>query len=68
MRKEIFIMKTQSNENTSIFKETMGEEWIEKQDSFFDFDFLHKDEDTVSTCNKDFNMLSFVTEALFNFF
>jgi hypothetical protein len=57
----------QSNENETIFKESMGEEWMEKNDSYFD---SYDSEDNVS--RKDFKsgtgILQFVVEALFNFF
>jgi hypothetical protein len=56
----------QSNENESIFKESMGEEWMEKNDSYFD----SYDSETVS--RKDFKsgtgIIQFIAEALFNFF
>lgn len=56
----------QSNENETIFKESMGEEWMEKQDSFFD------SYDSEEVSRKDFKngtgIIQFIAEALFNFF
>ena len=56
----------QSNENETIFKESMGEEWMEKNDSYFD------SYDSEETSRKDFKsgsgIIQFIAEALFNFF
>lgn len=64
---EIFKMK-QSNENETIFKKTMGEEWMEKNDSYFD----SYDSEDNNVSRKDFKsgsgIVQFIAEALFNFF
>ena len=56
----------QPNETESIFKESMGEEWMEKNDSFFD------SYDSEEASRKDFKsgtgIIQFIAEALFNFF
>lgn len=56
----------QSNENETIFKESMGEEWMEKNDSYFE------SYDSEETSRKDFKsgsgIIQFIAEALFNFF
>lgn len=61
------IKMKQSNENETIFKKSMGEEWMQKNDSYFD---SYDSEDTAS--RKDFKngsgIIQFVAEALFNFF
>lgn len=56
-------MGKQSNENESIFKETMGEDWMEKNDSFFD-----RCETEDRNNGGDFNMFKFICDSLFNFF
>jgi hypothetical protein len=57
----------QSNENETIFKESMGEEWMEKNDSFFE---SYDSKDNTERCNfgGEFNLFGFITDALFNFF
>lgn len=56
----------QSNENESIFKESMGEEWMEKNDSFFE---SYDSKDNTERSNfGEFNLFGFITDALFNFF
>lgn len=57
----------QSNENESIFKEYMGEEWMEKNDSFFE-SYDSKDNTERSNFREEFNLFGFITDALFNFF
>jgi hypothetical protein len=57
----------QSNENESIFKESMGEEWMEKNDSFFE-SYDSKDSTERSKFGGEFNLFGFITDALFNFF
>lgn len=57
----------QSNENESIFKESMGEEWMEKNDSFFE-SYDSKDSTERSNFREEFNLFGFITDALFNFF
>lgn len=57
----------QSNENESIFKESMGEEWMEKNDSFFE-SYDSKDNTEQSNFREEFNLFGFIADALFNFF
>ena len=57
----------QSNENETIFKESMGEEWMEKNDSFFE-SYDSKDSTERSNFRGEFNLFGFITDALFNFF
>lgn len=56
----------QSNENESIFKESMGEEWMEKNDSFFE---SYDSKDSTERSNfGEFNLFGFIADSLFNFF
>jgi hypothetical protein len=57
----------QSNENESIFKESMGEEWMEKNDSFFET-YDSNDNTERGNFREEFNLFGFITDALFNFF
>ena len=52
-----------SNENIDSFKEKMGDEWVVKQDSYFDRESENKENE-----NKKFNIFEFVTNSLFNYF
>jgi hypothetical protein len=57
----------QSNENETIFKESMGAEWMEKNDSFFE-KYDSNDNTERSNFREEFNLFGFITDALFNFF
>ena len=53
-----------SNENIDSFKEKMGDEWVVKQDSYFD----RNENENKENENKKFNIFEFVTNSLFNYF
>lgn len=57
-------MYTTPSEDRTVFSETMGDDWISKQDNYFDIYQESGDENSIS----NFNMFEFITEAFFNFF
>lgn len=57
-------MYTTPSEDRTAFSETMGDDWISKQDNYFDSYQESGDEESIS----NFNMFEFITGAFFNFF